>query len=73
MSRLCPGCGEPMIQYQQVFNGLLQCHWDCTDATRAKMGDRNADDLIALRINRRLAQDGITPGHHLFETLGGIE
>lgn len=70
---ICPGCGEEMISGKQVFNGLLQCHWDCTDATREKMGQRNADDLIALRINRRLAQDGIYPGHHLFEALGGTE
>lgn len=68
----CPGCNQPMIN-GQTFNGLLQCHWDCSDATREKMGDRNADDLINLRINRRLAQDGIVPGHHLFEQLGGTE
>jgi len=35
------------------------------------MGERNADDLIQFRINKRLAMDGITPGHHLFEKLGG--
>ena len=66
----CPGCGKEMID-GQVFNGLLKCHWDCTDATRAKMGDRNADDLTQYRINARLAQDGIYPGHRLFTTLGG--
>jgi hypothetical protein len=55
----------------QVFNGLLKCHWDCQDVVRANMGEQNADDLIQLRINARLAQDGIHVGHRLFETLGG--
>lgn len=72
MARNCPGCDKPMID-GQVFNGLLQCHWDCQDATRAKMGEHNAQDLINLRVNRRLAQDGIYPGHHLFVQLGGTE
>lgn len=66
----CPGCNKPMID-GQAFNGLLQCHWDCQDATRAKMGDRNADDLIQLRINSRLLQEGIDHNHRLFKTLGG--
>ena len=66
----CPGCNKPMID-GQVFNGLLKCHWDCQDVVRKNMGDRNADDLIQYRINARLAQDGITPDHHLFEKLGG--
>lgn len=66
----CPGCNKPTID-GQVFNGLLKCHWDCQDATRAKMGDRNADDLIQLRINARLLQEGIDHNHRLFETLGG--
>lgn len=70
MSRECPGCNKPMID-GQVFNGLLQCHWDCQDATRAKMGDEAADDLIQSRINRRLIMDGIQPGHRLWKTLGG--
>lgn len=68
--RNCPGCKLPMLNGQQ-FNGLLQCHWDCQDKVRAAMGDQNADDLIQSRINKRLAVDGITPGHRLFETLGG--
>lgn len=51
----------------QIFNGLLKCHWDCQDKVRAQMGERNADDLIQFRINKRLAMDGITPEHHLFE------
>ena len=66
----CPGCNLPMID-GQWFNGLLKCHWDCQDIVRKNMGDRNADDLIQFRINKRLAQDGITEGHHLFNTLGG--
>jgi hypothetical protein len=60
-----------MISGQQSFYGPLQCHWDCQEATRAKMGEENAQDLINLRVNRRLAQDGIVPGHHLFVALGG--
>lgn len=66
----CPGCNQPMVD-GQTFNGLLKCHWDCSSATREKMGNRNADDLVQFRINKRLAQDGIEPGHRLFETLGG--
>jgi len=66
----CPGCEKPMVD-GQIFNGLLKCHWDCTEATREKMGERNADDLIQLRINARLAEDGVVPGHRLFAQLGG--
>lgn len=66
----CPGCNLPMID-GQWFNGLLQCHWDCQDVVRKNMGEKNADDLIQLRINARLAQDGITKEHHLFYKLGG--
>lgn len=68
----CPGCNKPMID-GQVFNGLLKCHWDCQEVVRADMGDQNADDLIQFRINKRLALDGVHPGHHLFEKLGGKE
>lgn len=68
----CPGCNLPMIN-GQIFNGLLKCHWDCQDVVREKMGERNAQDLINFRINARLAQDGIVPGHHLFKQLGGTE
>lgn len=71
--RICPGCNEPMISGKQSFFGPLQCHWDCQDATREKMGEHNAQDLINFRINARLAQDGIYPGHHLFKQLGGTE
>jgi hypothetical protein len=67
----CPGCNKPMVDGQE-FNGLLKCHWDCSDLTRDKMGHQNADDLVQFRINNRLAMDGIFPGlHHLFERLGG--
>lgn len=66
----CPGCNKPMID-GQAFNGLLQCHWDCQDVVRKKMGDKNADDLIQLRINNRLFKDGITPANPMFEKLGG--
>ena len=70
MARTCPGCDKPMID-GQVFNGLLQCHWDCTQATRAKMGDEAADEHIQSRIDRRLIMDGIQPSHRLWKTLGG--
>ena len=66
----CPGCNQPMVD-GQTFNGLLKCHWDCTDATREKMGQQNADDLIQLRINARLLQDGVDQSHRLFTALGG--
>lgn len=55
----------------QVFNGLLKCHWDCTDATREKLGQVVADELIQQRINLRLIQDGLSPAHRLWKTLGG--
>lgn len=71
--RICPGCNEPMISGKQVFNGLLQCHWDCTDATLAELGEAVAEELQQSRINARLAMEGILPGHRLFETLGGKE
>lgn len=67
---ICLGCGKPMID-GQVFNGLLKCHWDCTDAVRKVMGEEAADALQQSRINARLAQDGIGPDHRLFATLGG--
>lgn len=66
----CPGCNKPMIE-GQVFNGLLKCHWDCQDVVREKMGAQNAEDLINLRVKARLAQDGIFPGHPLYERLMG--
>jgi hypothetical protein len=55
----------------QWFNGLLQCHWDCQDVVREKMGEQNASDLVQLRINERLRQEGLYPGHRLWQTLGG--
>jgi len=50
---------------------LLKCHWDCTDAVREKMGDQNANDLMQLRINERLRQEGLYPGHRLWQVCGG--
>lgn len=67
---MCPDCKKPMID-GQVFNGLLKCHWDCQEKVREDVGERNADDLIQLRINKRLAMDGITCDHPLFAKLGG--
>ena len=68
--KLCPGCNKEMIYDGKiVFNGLLKCHWDCSDIVRQKMGDQNADDLIQYRINERLLQDGIDRNHRLFNTL----
>lgn len=69
--RTCPGCKEPMINNEQVFNGLLQCHWDCSDVVRAQMGEQNADDLIQLRIDNRLRMEGLDSNHHLWKVLGG--
>lgn len=69
--RICPGCEQPMITGKQLFNGILQCHWDCTDATRDKMGHAEADEFADNRIKMRLAQDGIFKGHPLYEKLGG--
>lgn len=68
----CPGCNLPMVyDGKNVFNGLLKCHWDCSDIVREKIGSQNADALIQFRINKRLLQDGIGPEHRLFTTLGG--
>lgn len=67
---ICLGCGEKMVD-GQVFNGLLKCHWDCTDATREKLGNDVADELVQKRINMRLLSDGITPAHPLWKKLGG--
>ncbi|AMR57388.1 hypothetical protein vB_PsyM_KIL3b_0142 [Pseudomonas phage vB_PsyM_KIL3b] len=66
----CPGCDKPMID-GQVFNGLLKCHWDCTESAREFLGQDNADAIIQMRINKRLAMDGIISSHPLFERLGG--
>ena len=68
--RICLGCNLPLID-GQVMNGLLKCHWDCQEATRKALGEENADKIVQGNINLRLAQDGITKGHHLFERLGG--
>lgn len=66
----CPGCDLPMID-GQAFNGLLKCHWDCQDATRAKIGNDKAEEIIQANINKRLELDGIGPEHRLFRQLGG--
>lgn len=71
--RICPGCDLPMIDGKQWFYGPLGCHLECKEATIKKMGESNAYDLERLRINERLARDGIIPGHRLFEQLGGKE
>lgn len=67
---ICLGCGEKMVD-GQVFNGLLKCHWGCTDATREKLGQASADVLIQQRIDNRLIQDGLSPAHPLWKKLGG--
>lgn len=64
----CPGCNKPMLD-GQVFNGLLKCHWDCQEVVRQKMGQANADELIRSRVDVRLRQEGLFPGHHLYEKL----
>jgi len=64
----CPGCNLPMID-GQVFNGLLKCHWDCTDVVLTNMGEANAFELIKHRADVRLRQDGLYPGHHLYDKL----
>lgn len=66
---ICLGCGEKMVD-GQVFNGLLKCHWDCTQATREKLGQA-ADAIIQQRIDNRLIKDGLSPAHPLWKKLGG--
>lgn len=70
MIRECPGCKLPMVD-GQVFNGLLQCHWDCTEKTRAVLGEAVAAELAQQRVDARLKQDGLTPDMPLWATLGG--
>jgi hypothetical protein len=55
----------------QALNGLLKCHWDCQDIVRKNMGEQNADDLIQLRINKRLEMEGLSRDHHLWKVCGG--
>jgi hypothetical protein len=70
MTAICPGCEKPMVYDGiTVFNGLLKCHWDCTDATKSKMGETNANDLVLLRVKARLAQDGLFPGHPVYDKM----
>lgn len=66
----CPGCDKPMID-GQALNGLLKCHWDCQEATRAKIGSTKADEIVQANIKKRLLQDGIDRDHRLFHQLGG--
>lgn len=66
---ICLGCGQKMVD-GQVFNGLLKCHWDCTEATREKLGAA-ADAIIQQRIDNRLVKDGLSPAHPLWKKLGG--
>lgn len=70
MSRICPGCNKPMVE-GQAFNGLLKCHWDCTEATKEALGHETAEEVERSAINARLASDGIFKGHHMYEKLGG--
>lgn len=67
---ICIGCGEKMVD-GQALNGLLKCHWDCTDSTREKLGQQEADEIIQKRIDMRLIQDGLSPAHPLWKKLGG--
>lgn len=68
----CPGCNKPMKD-GQAMNGLLKCHWDCSDKVRQAMGEQNASDLIRSRVDARLRKEGLFPGHHLYEKLmGGV-
>lgn len=70
MSLTCPGCNQPMVD-GQTFNGLLKCHWDCTDKTRAVLGDAVADELTQQRVNAKLRADGLTPQDPAWKRLGG--
>lgn len=64
----CPGCNKPMLDGQPM-NGLLKCHWDCSDKVRKSMGDENANELIRSRTDARLRQEGLFPGHPMYEKL----
>lgn len=61
----CPGCNKPMVD-GQVFNGLLKCHWDCQDIVKAQSGAQEAGMSRAIL---RMAQDGIVPGHPLYQRM----
>lgn len=70
MSLLCPGCNQPMKE-GQVFNGLLKCHWDCSDKTREVMGQEQAKALEQARVDARLRADGLCPTDPTWKRLGG--
>lgn len=70
MTLLCPGCQQPMVD-GQVFNGLLKCHWDCTDKTRAALGEAVAAQVEQNRVDARLRADGLTPDMASWKRLGG--
>lgn len=67
---ICIGCGEKMVD-GQALNSLLKCHWDCTESTREKLGQQEADEIIQKRIDMRLLKDGLSPAHPLWKKLGG--
>lgn len=67
---LCPGCNKPMVD-GQVFNGLLRCHWDCTDATRKRLGETKAAVLEQQRIDAKLTESGLIPSDPAWKRLGG--
>lgn len=67
---ICIGCGEE-TKTGQALNGLLKCHWDCTDVVRSVMGQQEADDMIQQRVDKRLRMEGLDPTHRLWKTLGG--
>ena len=58
--------------YKYGGAGVTVCkEWLTFEGFFSDMGERNADDLIQFRINKRLAMDGITCDHPLFAKLGG--
>lgn len=70
MSRTCPGCEQPMLD-GQVFNGLLGCHWDCSDKTREVMGEQQAKALEQARVDSSLRANGLSPSDPTWKRLGG--
>lgn len=67
---ICLGCGKETKDGQEL-NGLLKCHWDCTDVVRSLMGQQEADDMIQQSVDKRLRVAGLSPSHPLWKTLGG--
>lgn len=70
MTNICLGCNEPTLDGQQL-NGLLRCHWDCTEKTRVVLGEAVANELVQQRVDARLRADGLTQGTHSWIRLGG--